>query len=115
MPLDRLITVSLQALGERVNGKYVDGKVTAYRVWAERISSASTDAASAGTGTVVQAVVTWRVRYLVAIARHRVDLMSIEADGFFWNVESVNESDERRRFIELRAIAGDLIQPSRSA
>ena len=112
MPLDRLITVSLQALGKRVNGKYVDGKVTAYRVWAERISSASasTDAASAGTGTVVQAVVMWRIRWVTAIARHRVDLMSIEADGFFWNVESVNESDERRRFIELRAIAGDLIQ-----
>ena len=109
MPLDRLITVRLQALGERVDGKYVDGPITAYRVWAERISSASTDAASAGTGTVIQAVVTWRVRWVTAIARHRVDLMSIEADGFFWNVEAVNESDERRRFIELRAIAGDLI------
>ena len=46
---------------------------------------------------------------MTAIARHRVDLMSIEADGFSWNVESVAESDERRRFIELRAIAGDLI------
>ena len=109
MPLDRLIIVRLEALGERVDGKYVDGPITPYRVWAERISSAATDAASAGTGTVVQAIVTWRVRWVTAIARHRVDLMSIEADGFFWNVESVNESDERRRFIELRAIAGDLL------
>ena len=109
MPLDRLITVRLQALGERVEGKYVDGPITSYRVWAERISSSATDAASAGTGTVVQAIVTWRVRWVTEIARHRVDLMSIEADGFSWNVESVNESDERRRFIELRAIAGDLI------
>ena len=109
MPLDRLIIVRLEALGERVDGKYVDGKVTAYRVWAERLSSSATDAASAGTGTVVQAIVTWRVRWVTAIARHRVDLISIEADGFFWNVESVAESDERRRFIELRAIAGDLI------
>ena len=67
-----------------------------------------TDEASGG-GTFVQAIVTWRVRWVTAIARHRVDLMSIEADGFFWNVESVNESDERRRFIELRAIAGDLL------
>ena len=109
MPLDRLITVRLTALGERVDGKYVDGLVTPYRVWAERISSSATDAASAGTGTVVQAIVTWRVRWVTAIARHRVDLMSIEADGFFWDVESVAMSDERRRFIELRAIAGDLI------
>ena len=109
MPLDRLITVRLQALGERVDGKYVDGPVKVLRVWAERSSSSATDAASAGTGTVVQAIVTWRVRWVTAIARHRVDLMSIEADGFFWNVEAVNESDERRRFIELRAIAGDLL------
>ena len=109
MPLDRLITVRLQALGERVEGKYVDGPITVLRVWAEKSSSASTDEGSDGTGTVIQAIVTWRVRWVTAIARHRVDLMSIEADGFFWNVESVNESDERRRFIELRAIAGDLL------
>ena len=82
MPLDRLITVRLEALGKRVEGKYVDGPITVLRVWAERISSASTDAASAGTGTVVQAIVTWRVRWVTAIARHRVDLMSIEADVF---------------------------------
>ena len=109
MPLDRLITVRLEALGKRVEGKYVDGPITAYRVWAERTSGGgSTDEASGG-GTVVQAVVMWRIRWVTEIARHRVDLMSIEADGFFWNVEAVNESDERRRFIELRAIAGDLI------
>ena len=47
MPLDRLITVRLEALGKRVEGKYVDGPITVLRVWAERISSASTDAASA--------------------------------------------------------------------
>ena len=88
MPLDRLITVRLEALGKRVDGKYVAGPITVLRIWAERISSASTDEGSDGTGTVIQAIVTWRVRWVTEIARHRVDLMSIEADGFFWNVES---------------------------
>ena len=109
MPLDRIITVNLQSEGERVEGKYVDGALTPYRVWAERISSGATDEASEGIGTVTQAAVKWRVRWVTAIARHRVDLMSIEAEGFSWNVEAVNESDERRRYLELRALRGDQI------
>ena len=110
MPLDRIITVHLQALGKRVEGRYSDGSITTYRVWAERISSGATDEASEGIGTVTQAVVTWRVRWLEAFARHRIDLMSIEdGSGFAWNVEAVNESDERRRYLELGAIRGDQI------
>lgn len=109
MPLDRIITVNLQSEGRRVEGKYVDGPVTPYRVWAERISSGgSTDEASEG-GTIIQAIVTWRVRFREVIAQHRVDLMSIEAEGHSWNVEAVSQSDERRRFIELQAIRGDRI------
>ena len=109
MPLDRLITVNLQLEGERVLGKYVEGLVTPYRVWAERISSGgSTDEASEG-GTLIQALVTWRIRFLEAIAQHRVDRMSVRAEGHDWNVEAVTQSDERRRFIELQAIRGDRI------
>ena len=63
MPLDRIITVNLQSEGERVEGKYVDGALTPYRVWAERISSGATDEASEGIGTVTQAAVKWRVRW----------------------------------------------------
>ena len=110
MPLDRLIIVNLQALGKRVLGKYEGPMVvTTYRVWAERISSGATDEGTEG-GTITQAVVTWRVRWLEAFERHRIDLMSIEAEGFSWNVEAVNQSDDRRRFmIDLQAIRGDQI------
>ena len=106
MPLDRIITVNLQSEGERVEGKYVDGALTPYRVWAERISSGATDEASEGIGTVTQAIVTWRIRFRELFAMHRVDLMSIEAEGFSWNVEAVNQSDERRRYLELRSAPG---------
>ena len=67
MPLDRIITVNLQALGKRVEGRYKDGWITSYRVWAERISSGATDEGTE-EGTITQAVVTWRVRW-VAISR----------------------------------------------
>ena len=109
MPLDRIITVHLQDLGKRVEGRYSDGWITTYRIWAERVSSGATDEGSEA-GTITQAVVTWRVRWLEAFERHRIDLMSIEdGSGFAWNVESVNESGGRRRFLELGAIRGDQI------
>ena len=108
--LDRLITVKLAAAGGRVDGKYVDGPVTPYRVWAEKTSSSSSDEGSEGIGTVIKALVTWRVRWLEAFAQHRIDLMSIEDEqGHAWNVEAVNESEQRRRFIDLQAIRGDQI------
>ena len=58
---------------------------------------------------MTQAAVTWRVRWRQVFAMHRIDLMSIEAEGFSWNVEAVNQSDDRRRYLELGAIRGDLI------
>ena len=39
MPLDRLITVRLEALGKRVEGKYVDGPITVLRVWQSALAA----------------------------------------------------------------------------
>ena len=104
MALDRRIVIHLEALGIRnQQGIYVPGPVTDYPLWAQRMASGSTDVEDS-EGTRVVRIVTWRVRWFAALASHRIDLMSLTAEGYTWNPESVNESDERRRFVDIQSV-----------
>ena len=106
MPLDRLITLNLEAEGQFVRGMYVPGPVTPVRVWAQRQTQGSVDEETSG-GTRLRVVAGWIIRYRRDVASHPIDRMTLTAEGAEWNVEALNESDARRRTLEISAIRRD--------
>ena len=105
MPLDRRITVRIAAEGMRNDqGEYVPGATTDYAVWSEQRGAGSVDSLT-GAGERVTAVRSFTVRYFEALARARIDNVSVvDEHGFAWNSENVTLSDARRRFIEISAL-----------
>lgn len=105
MPLDRRITVRLQAEGTRSQGEYVPGPVTEYPVWAQQQLAGSSDTVTE-QGVVVVAQRRWIVRYVEVFATHPISRMTVDDEhGQRWNVENVQEGRARRRFLEIEAIA----------
>ena len=101
MPLDRRITVTLTAPGDRDStGRYVPGDPTDYNLWATRESAGSDDAEDGGL-LVSQVVARWTVRYFAALAEADSRDVTVTAGNAIWNCDSIEESDARRRFITL--------------
>ena len=103
MPLDTRITISIEALGTRdQTGEYVPGATTEYPVWCDEMRSREDDhLETAGARTI--SVRHFRVRYFRALAVGNIALISlVDSRGLTWNPDSIDLSDERRRFILIR-------------
>ena len=104
MGLDRSVTLAISVPATRdQSGQTVPGAVARYTVWAERRSSGSTDEVGVG-GTRIITLVTWRLRWRDDLARALLIDVEIEAEGARWLVQSKEESDERRRWIDLETV-----------
>lgn len=105
MPLDRRITVKIFAEGTfDKNGDYTPGAPTDYEIWGERQATGSSDQETEG-GIVVTSSARWTVRWFRELALAAVrNVAVVDEYGHMWNVESVNEGDVRRRFIEIGAV-----------
>ena len=105
MPLDTRITIRIEALGDRDStGEYVPGASTSYTVWADEMKSSEDDHLETGGARTIS-VRHFRVRYFQAMAVANVALVSlVDSRGLEWNVDSVEPSDDRRRFILIRGV-----------
>ena len=106
MPLDRIIELGLEAEGEFVRGQYVAGPIKWLTVWAQRQSQGSVDQETSA-GTRVRVIAGWIIRYRQDVARQPINRLHLRAQDGMWNIESVNESDSRRRFLEIGAVRID--------
>ena len=106
LPLDRIITLLLEADGTFVDGVYNPGPITEHRVWARRVSAGSTDAVDSGSGLLrIRSVVEWTIRYREDVAQHAITRLYVrDEEGNTWNAEEISESDMRRRYITISAI-----------
>ena len=103
MPLDTRITIRIEALGDRDStGEYQPGPTTSFPVWADEMKSSEDDhLETAGARTI--SVRHFRVRYFRALAVANIALVSLtDSLGRAWNPDSIDLSDDRRRFILIR-------------
>ena len=106
MPIDRLIVVAVSATGARdEHGEYIDGDVTAYRVWAERKDRSQEDKQTEG-GSLDETRRNWRIRWVKAIADMPVSMVAVTDDGLAFNVLNMVEitgrrGELRRRWLEI--------------
>ena len=103
MALDTRITIRIEALGTRdQTGEYVPGAETTYPVWADEMKSRDDDHIETAGARTIQ-IRHFRVRYFRALATANVALVSLtDSLGLEWNPDSIDLSDERRRFILIR-------------
>ena len=103
MPLDTRCTIEIEAIGTRDDtGVYIPGDTTSYPVWADEMKSRDDDHLETAGARTIQ-IRHFRVRYFRALATANVALVSLtDALGREWNPDSVDLSDERRRFILIR-------------
>ena len=95
----------VQAEGTRLAGQWVPGPVVDYELWASRETIEITDDESSGV-TRTETVVRFILRWNAALANTPPDRLGItDALGRVYNVRSVTDSDERRRFVEIEAIS----------
>ena len=105
-PLDRRITLHVYAEGTRdpLSGDYVRGAVVDYEVWARQETIETTDDNDSGvirTERIARFILRWNAE----LATTPADRLGItDALGRVYNVLSVTDSDERRRFVEVEAI-----------
>ena len=105
MPLDRVIAL------ERDEGAFVEGvyvadwqPISGSPVWAQQNSAGASDVETSG-GILVQAARNYTIRWRsdlfdISPAKLRI----IDALGHVWNVDSVAESDHRRRIIGIQCL-----------
>ena len=107
--LDRVITINVQGEGQRVEGKWVDGAVTPYRVWASRRDISQTDiAAEDGDRDVTRR--DFRIRWRSEFADALVSSLTVIEGGQTFNVLNLMELSAkkggavpvRRRFLYLQ-------------
>ena len=104
MPLDRRITIQRND-GERDDqGVFIDDWQDLASVWARRNNSGSVDSEAAG-GIIVLTAQSFLIRYREdLIPLNPAVLRIIDSDGNIWEVESLAESDARRRAISISAV-----------
>lgn len=105
MPLDTRVKIDIEALGTRDDtGVYIPGVTTSYPLWCDEMKSRDDDhLETAGARTI--SVRHFRVRYFRALAVANVALVSlVDSLGQTWNPDSVDLSDERKRFILIRCV-----------
>lgn len=120
MPADRLVTVELQAPGDRNDrGEYIPGAITNVRTWATRHDKDATEIIFSG-GTRTDVLRAWVIRWDARIAATpAVRMMLTEDSGLqddtgvalVWDIQNVTEitgkagssgrSMLRRRFLRL--------------
>ena len=103
MPLDTRITINIEAVGTRDDtGEYVPGATTEYPAWCDEMRSREDDHIETAGARTIQ-IRHFRVRYFRALAVANIALVSLtDSLGREWNPDSIDLSDERRRFILIR-------------
>ena len=105
MPLDRRITIKVQSEGGyNEYGEYQEGTISEYPVWAQRSSAGAADSETEG-GIVVVEAVNWTVRWfreLEVAPPSRIHV--VDEYGSRWNVDTVSESNQRRRFMYIQSL-----------
>ena len=104
MPLDTRITIKIESLGTRDGtGEYVPGPTTGYPLWCDEMKSSEDDHLEIGGARTIQ-IRHFRVRYFRALVVANPALVSIsDSLGLTWNTDSIDQSDERRRYVLIRA------------
>ena len=105
MPLDTRITIKIEALGTRDGtGEYTHGPITDYPLWCDEMKSRDDDHLEDAGARTIQ-IRHFRVRYFRALAVANIALVSlVDSLGLTWNPDSVDLSDERKRFILVRCV-----------
>ena len=111
MPVDRIITVSVQAPGHRnMYGEYVEGAVTEHRVWATRFDRDLQDIEEEG-GARTETRRDWRVRWTSTLA-DVADLttVSVTDGGIDFDVQNIVEDtgrfgETRRRWLRIQGVS----------
>ena len=105
MPLDRVITLERDE-GGFVLGEYVPDwqPIDGGPMWAQQNSAGSSDVETSG-GVLVQAARNYTIRWRADLFDVSPALLRIIDDlGHTWNVDSIAESDHRRRVIGIQCL-----------
>lgn len=104
MPLDRRVEIQRNDGERNARGEFVDDWQVAATAWAERRGAGSSDQVSTA-GLIVLEVVTFTTRWTAELAGLDISLTRIVDDeGDTWNVEVIQESDVRRRFLVFQCV-----------
>ena len=108
MPLDRRITVNIQAEGTRDDqGDFIPGPTTSHDVWATRMDRTQSDIEQEG-GTLANIRRDYRVRWFANLSDTPANRLSVVEDGITFNVLNIAEStgrrnEYRRRYMLIQA------------
>ena len=108
MPLDRRITLEVQAEGSYVDGEYVAGAATTHELWASRMDASLEDIDEAG-GSRDETLRSWRVRWIEPLASaENVSRITVIEDGARFAVvnvsEETNQGRTRRRWMLVEGV-----------
>ena len=110
MPMDRRITIVIEAEGTRdSSGNYDPGPTTSHPAWATRRDRSQEDIQQEG-GTADSTRHDWRVRWFPLLANTPASRASVIEDGVTFGVLNKAEvtgrpgQNVRRRFIDLQGI-----------
>ena len=105
--LDRRIALDFYAVGSRDNaGRYIPGALTdSVEMWARVIDGGAVDILSGQLLITVSRSV-FDVRWRQDIIDHGPQRLVLRYHGDEWNVEQITDYGERRRVIQIAAIAG---------
>ena len=104
--LDRVITINVAGVGQRVEGRFVPGEVESFRCWASRKDISQVDIESEG-GTRDETRRDFRIRWRSEIADALASNLSVIEGEQTFNVLNVIEvsgkaDPARRRFLYLQ-------------
>ena len=113
MPMDRLVTVVIQAIGDYdASGQYIAGPDRFYRRWATLIDTSISRYLSIG-GSRAEEDAAYRMRYFPELAAGDVRIaFLVEDDGDSYKIISISEptgrdGNTRRRWLEVQCIRQD--------
>ena len=103
MALDRRVTIERNHGERNEHGEFQDAWRTLAAVWADRSSLGAVDVVGTGGDRTVESAqftVRWRSDLILA----DISLLRITDDlDQVWDIETIGESDARRRFVQITA------------
>ena len=102
--LDRRITIQRNTGARGAYGEFRDDWQNLASVWAQQSGAGSVDA-EGESGVLILASRNYTIRYRSDLLTTDINILRVvDADMNVWNIESIVESDSRKRFIQIECV-----------
>ena len=104
MALDRRITIQRNTGARDAYGEFRNDWQDLTGVWAQQSGAGSVDA-EGESGVLILASRNYTIRYRSDLLSTEINILRVvDANGNIWNIESIVESDSRKRFIQIETV-----------